>query len=175
MRPDPHLPIIDLPLWRNKYCELLNEDFSLFRKAIIQVCLPDEACDENLFSDTDVGVMFVSEHNSLQLTTMRWPLSRNQLEGGELLSNIVILCSTATQNTSFDYSGLQGVPQIPTSLFLGEFCPKISLLDRSSKLRPWMMRIERLVPKGAARVGAVKHRRSLRKFFVASSTLIPLR
>jgi hypothetical protein len=61
------------PLWRGKYCLLLNEDFLVHGRAFIQVCLPDEPFDENVLGDTDVGIMYVSENNDLQMTTMRWP------------------------------------------------------------------------------------------------------
>jgi hypothetical protein len=64
-------PFPDRPLWRGKYCLLLNEDFSVHGRAFIQVCLPDEPFDENVLGDTDVGVMYVSENNDLQMTTMR--------------------------------------------------------------------------------------------------------
>jgi hypothetical protein len=68
---DGALPYPDRPFWRGKYCLLLNEDFSVHGRAFIQVCLPDEPFDENVLSDTDVGVMYVSENNDLQMTTMR--------------------------------------------------------------------------------------------------------
>jgi hypothetical protein len=80
---------------------------------MIQVCLPDEACDENVLGDTDVGVMFVSEHKSLQMTTMCWLLSHMRLEGGRLLSDIVMLCSEVAQMDSMDCAGLQGIPRNP--------------------------------------------------------------
>jgi hypothetical protein len=69
--PDGALPYPDRPFWRGKYCLLLNEDFSVHGRAFIQVCLPDEPFDENVLGDTDVGVMYVSENNDLQMTTMR--------------------------------------------------------------------------------------------------------
>jgi hypothetical protein len=40
-------------------------------QAFIQVCLPDEPFDENVLGDTNVGVMYVSKNNDLQMTTMR--------------------------------------------------------------------------------------------------------
>jgi len=65
------LPFPDRPLWRDQYCELLNEDFSVFGRVLIQVCLPNEACDDSVLGDSDVGVMFVSDHDQLQMTTCR--------------------------------------------------------------------------------------------------------
>jgi hypothetical protein len=50
------LPYPDRPLWRGKYCLLLNEDFSMHGRAFIQVCLPNEPFDEDVLGDTDVGV-----------------------------------------------------------------------------------------------------------------------
>jgi hypothetical protein len=80
---DGALPYHDRPFWRGKYCLLLNEDFSVHSRAFIQVCLPNEPFDENVLGDTDVGVMYVSENNYLQMTTMRWPLTHIRLEGGQ--------------------------------------------------------------------------------------------
>jgi hypothetical protein len=51
------LPYPDKPLWRRKYCLLLNEDFSVHDRAFIQICLPDEPFDEDVLEDTDVGIM----------------------------------------------------------------------------------------------------------------------
>jgi hypothetical protein len=87
------LPYLDRPLWRGKYCLLLNEDFSVHGRAFIQVCLPDEPFDEDVLGNTDIGVMYVSENNDLQMTTMLWPLMHVRLEGGRLLSEIILLCS----------------------------------------------------------------------------------
>ena len=42
---------------------------------------------------TDVSVMYVSENNNLQMTTMHWPLTHVRLEGGRLLLEIILFCS----------------------------------------------------------------------------------
>jgi hypothetical protein len=80
--------------------------------AFIQVCLPDEPFNENVLGDTDMGVIYVSENNDLQMTTMRWPLTHVRLEGGHLLSEIILFCS---ENALFDGSndGLDGVKKNP--------------------------------------------------------------
>jgi hypothetical protein len=39
-------------------------------RAFIKVCLPDEPFDEDVLGDMDVGVMYVSENNDLQMTTI---------------------------------------------------------------------------------------------------------
>ena len=70
------------------FCNLLNDDLSLFRKAKILVCLPDEPFDEENLGDTDAGVLFLSKED-LQMTSFRWPLRQVRLEGGRLLSEIV--------------------------------------------------------------------------------------
>ena len=62
-------------------------------RAFIQVCLPNEPFDADVLGNTDVGVMFVSENDNLQMTTMRWPLTHVRLEGGRLLSEIILFCS----------------------------------------------------------------------------------
>lgn len=81
--PDPTPHCLDRPLWRNKYCKLLNKDFSLLRRAMILVCLPNQACDEHVLDDRDVGVMFMSKHESLQMTTIRWPYLQRGLKAGD--------------------------------------------------------------------------------------------
>lgn len=59
---------------------MLNEDFSFFDQGSGSSVVSEEACNENVIGDTDVGVMFVSKHKSLQMTTMRWPLSQSLRE-----------------------------------------------------------------------------------------------
>jgi hypothetical protein len=110
--PDGALPYPDRPFWRGKYCLLLNEDFSVHGRAFIQVCLPDEPFDENVLGDTDVGVMYVSENNDLQMTTMRWPLTHVRLEGGRMLSEIILFCSENALSDGSD-DGLDGVKKNP--------------------------------------------------------------
>jgi hypothetical protein len=90
---DGALPYLDRPFWRGKYYFLLNEDFSVHGWAFIQVCFLDKPFDENVIGDMDVGVMYVSENNDLQMTTMRWPLTHVRLEGGCMLSEIILFCS----------------------------------------------------------------------------------
>jgi hypothetical protein len=98
----------DKPLWRGKYYLLLNDDFFVHGRAFIQVCLPDEPFDEDVLGDTDVGVMYVSENNDFQMTPMHWPLTHVRLEGGRLLSEIILFCSeNAPSNGSDD--GLDGM------------------------------------------------------------------
>jgi hypothetical protein len=110
--PDGALPYPDRPFWRRKYCLLLNEDFSVHGHAFIQVCLPDEPFDENVLGDRDVGVMYVSENNDLQMTTMRWPLTHVRLEGGRMLSEIILFCSENALSDGSD-DGLDGVKKNP--------------------------------------------------------------
>ena len=86
-----HYP--DRPLWKRKYCLLLNDDFSMHGCAFIQVCLPDDPFDDDILGNVDVGVMYVSENNDLQMTTMRWPLIHVRLEGRCLLSEIILFYS----------------------------------------------------------------------------------
>jgi hypothetical protein len=65
-----------------------------------------------VLGDTDVGVMYVSENNDLQMTTMHWPLTHVKLEGGRLLSEIILFCSeNALSDGSND--GLDGVKKNP--------------------------------------------------------------
>jgi hypothetical protein len=106
------LPYPDRPMWTGKYCLLLNDDFSVHGRAFIQVYLPDEPFDEDVLGDTDVGIMYVSENNYLQMTTMRWPLTHVQLKGGRLLLEIIFFCS---ENAPSDGSndGLDGVKKNP--------------------------------------------------------------
>jgi hypothetical protein len=106
------LLFLDRPLWRRKYYLLLNEDFSVHGQAFIQVCLPDEPFDENVLRDTDVGVMYVSKNNDLQMTTMHWPLTHVRLEGGRLLSEIILFCSENSLSDGSD-DGLDGVKKNP--------------------------------------------------------------
>jgi hypothetical protein len=97
------LPYPDKPLWRRKYCLLLNDDFSVHGWAFIQVCLPDEPFNEDVLGDTDVGIMYVSENSDLQMTPMYWPLTHVRLEGGHLLSEIILFCfEKAPSNGSDD-------------------------------------------------------------------------
>jgi hypothetical protein len=97
------LPFPDRPLWRGKYCLLLNEDLSVHGLAFIQVFLLDEPFNENVLGDTDVGVMYVSENNDLQMTTMYCPLTHVRLEGERLLYEIILFCSeNALSNGSDD-------------------------------------------------------------------------
>jgi hypothetical protein len=110
--PDGALPYPDRPLWRGKYCLLLNKDFSLHGRAFIQVCLPDEPFDENVLGDTDVGIMYVSENNDLHMTTMRWTLTHVRLEGGRMLSEIILFCSENALSDGSD-DGLDGVKKNP--------------------------------------------------------------
>jgi hypothetical protein len=110
--PDGALPYPDRLFWRGKYCLLLNEDFSVHGRAFIQVCLPDEPFDENVLGNTDVGVMYVSENNNLQMTTMRWPLTHVRLEGGRILSEIILFCSENALSDGSD-DGLNGVKKNP--------------------------------------------------------------
>ena len=115
---------LNRPLWKNQYCKLLNDDFSFFRRAMIQVCLPNEACDHGVLGDSNVEVMFVSDNEALQMTTMRLRLSHTRLEGGRLLSEIITLCSEATQmNESYD-DRLQGVSKNPNRLVRRKVIPK---------------------------------------------------
>jgi hypothetical protein len=51
-------------------------------RAFIQVCLLDKPFDEDVLGDTDMGVMYVSENNDFQITTMCWPLTHVKLKGG---------------------------------------------------------------------------------------------
>jgi hypothetical protein len=61
-----------------------------------------------VLGDMDVGVMYVSENNDLQMTTMRWPLTHVRLEGGRMLSEIILFYS---ENALSD--GLDGVKKNP--------------------------------------------------------------
>ena len=106
--PDASYP--DRHLWRNRYVELLNDDLSVRGRAMIQVCLPDEACDDEVLGDTEVGVLFVSEDDHLQMTTLRWRLTHTRLEGGHLLSDIITYCSENLADADAD-DGLDGVPK----------------------------------------------------------------
>jgi hypothetical protein len=106
------LPYPDRPLWRGKYCLLLNEDFSVHNRAFIQVCLLDEPFDEDVLGDTDVGIMYVSENNDLRMTTMRWLLTHIRLEGGRLLSEIILFYSENALSDGSD-DGLDGVKKNP--------------------------------------------------------------
>jgi hypothetical protein len=106
------LPYPDRPLWRGKYCLLLNDDFTVHGRAFIQVYLPNEPFDEDVLGDIDIGVMYVSEENDLQMTSMRWPLTHVRLEGGRLLLEIILFCSeNAPSNRNDD--GLDEVKKNP--------------------------------------------------------------
>jgi len=85
------------PLWQNKYCELLNDDFSFHERTMIQVCLSDEARNNDILGDTGVDVIFVLEHKTIQMTMMCWRLTHARLENGQLLSKIVSLYSEAIE------------------------------------------------------------------------------
>jgi hypothetical protein len=99
-------------LWRGKYYLLLNDDFFVHGHAFIQVCLLDDPFDEDVLGDTDASVMYVFENNDLQMTTMRWPLTHVWLEGGYLLSEIILFYS---ENAPSDGSnnGLDGIKKNP--------------------------------------------------------------
>ena len=92
----------DRPLWRGRICDLLNNDLSFFGKAKILVCLLDEPFDEENLGDTDAGVLFLSDRN-LQMTSFCWPLKQVRLEGGRLLSKIVIWCSEHGESSGDDF------------------------------------------------------------------------
>jgi hypothetical protein len=106
------LPYPDRPLWRRKYCLLLNDGFSVHGRAFIQVCLPDESFDEDVLEDTDVGVMYISKNNDFQMTPIRWLLTHVRLEGGRLLSEIILFCSENAPSDGSD-DGLNGVKKNP--------------------------------------------------------------
>jgi hypothetical protein len=84
----------------------------VYGRAFIHVCLLDEPFDEDVLGDTDVGVMYVSENNELQMTTMRWPLMHVRLEGGCMLSEIILFCSENALSDGSD-DGLHGVKKNP--------------------------------------------------------------
>ena len=96
----------DRPLWRGRICYLLNDDLSILGKAKIVVCLPDKPFDKENLGDTDVRVLFFSD-GDLQMTSFRWPLAQVRLEGGRLLSEIMIWCSEHRESSGDD-SGLKG-------------------------------------------------------------------
>jgi hypothetical protein len=101
------------PLWRGRHCELLNEDLSVFGRAQIQGCMPEEPFDEDPLGDYDVGVIFLSEgEDHVQMTTFRWPLLRVRLEGGRYLSDIVQWLSDNAISDAED-GGLEGLPKNP--------------------------------------------------------------
>jgi hypothetical protein len=106
------LSYLDRPLWRGKYCLLLNDDFSVHGRAFIQVCLPYEPFNEDVLGDTDVGVMYVSKNNDLQMTPMCWPLMHVRLEGGCMLSEIILFCSENAPSDGSD-DGLDEVKKNP--------------------------------------------------------------
>jgi hypothetical protein len=101
------------PLWRGRHCELLNEDLSVFGRAQIQGCMPEEPFDEDPLGDYDVGIIFLSEgEDHVQMTTFQWPLLRVRLEGARYLSDIVQwLLDNAISNT--EDGGLEGLPKNP--------------------------------------------------------------
>lgn len=59
-----------------------------------------------------MDVMFVSKHESLQMTSLHWQLTHTRLEGGQLLSEIVVLCFEGAYSKADDY-GLDEVPKYP--------------------------------------------------------------
>ena len=97
--------------WRGRNCDLLNDDMSFFGRAKIIVCLPDEPFDEENLGDTDASVLFLLE-GDLQMTSFRWPLAQVWLEGGRLLSEIVMWCSEHAKSYGDDL-GLEGLPKNP--------------------------------------------------------------
>jgi hypothetical protein len=127
----------DRPLWRGKYCLLLNDDFSMHGRAFIQVYFPDEPFDEDILGDTDMGIIYVSENSDLQMTPMRWPLTHVRLEGGRLLSEIILFCS---ENAPSDGSGnrLDGVKKNPycfnvhMKLLRSDYCTTTKLHRKTS-------------------------------------------
>jgi hypothetical protein len=56
--------------------------------------------------------MYVSENNDLQMTTMRWPLTHVRLEGGRMLSEIILFYSENALSDGSD-DGLDGVKKNP--------------------------------------------------------------
>jgi hypothetical protein len=74
-----------------------------------------------VLGDTDVGVMYVSENNDLQMTTMCWPLTHVRLEGGRLLSEIILFYSENALSDGSD-DGLDGVKKNP---YLFNVCRKL--------------------------------------------------
>jgi hypothetical protein len=61
---------------------------------------------------TDVGDMYFSKNDNLQLTTMRWLLTLVRLEGCHLLLDVLFLC---LKDTVLDLSddGLDGMRKNP--------------------------------------------------------------
>lgn len=55
------LQYLPRPLWRGRYYELLNEDLLVFRRAQIQVYMPEEPFDEDPLEDYDFRVIFLLE------------------------------------------------------------------------------------------------------------------
>jgi hypothetical protein len=56
--------------------------------------------------------MYVSENNDLQMTTMCWLLTHVQLEGGHLLSEIILFCFENAPSDGSD-NGLDGIKKNP--------------------------------------------------------------
>jgi hypothetical protein len=106
-------------------------------RAFIQVCLPDEPFDEDVLGDTDVAVMYISKNNDLQMTTMRWPLMHVRLEGGRLLSEIILFCSENTLSNGSD-DGLDGVKKNPyrfnvrRKLLMSDNCATTKIYQKTS-------------------------------------------
>jgi hypothetical protein len=53
------LPYPNFLLWRGRDYKLLNDNFKLFRKAQIQVYMPEKPFDEDLLRDSNVGIIFL--------------------------------------------------------------------------------------------------------------------
>jgi hypothetical protein len=70
------------------------------------------SCLMKISQCTDMGVMYVSENNDLQMTTMRWPLTHVRLEGGRMLSEIILFCSKNALSDGSD-DGLDKVKKNP--------------------------------------------------------------
>ncbi|KAG0594344.1 hypothetical protein M758_UG068900 [Ceratodon purpureus] len=135
----PDASYLDCHLKRNQYVELLNDDLSVRGRAMIQVCLPDEACDDEVLGDIEVGVLFVSEDDHLQMTTLRWCLTYTCLEGGHLLSDIITYCSENLVDADA-VDGLDGVPKNAYRSVRRKVCEKDDV--SSTKLRQMVVPAE---------------------------------
>jgi hypothetical protein len=51
------LPYLNRPFWKSKNCKLLNGNYTFFRKAQIQVYMPEEPFKEDELGNTNVGVI----------------------------------------------------------------------------------------------------------------------
>jgi hypothetical protein len=87
---DFHYP--NLSLWKSNNCYLLNDDFTMHEKTYILFYLPKDPCDEDVVGNTNMGVMYVSKDDNLQLITMRWPFMHGRLEGNRLPSKTILFC-----------------------------------------------------------------------------------